>query len=277
MARAYICTARNDLSANKLQVLDLAPHTSLRLQTYDPAGQTCYIGLLPQNATVATEAAGADLVTSAVYLGLAAYLLDNVANINGNAITAANANAIAHALLVRVAAGSSLTEAAVNAVIGATVAASGVGLGSSRATVEDLLKILAGHVYKLPANCIVSVGVGTDFPVAASGFFATRPQVQRNPIHGRLSGQPVQTSLPAQQAPKDGSFRAVPDVIHTPELVASATTGALSKLAASTYAFFDPCFTYGRGTAQDVAGAAIGSNHEARAVVVYAADGTVLS
>lgn len=166
----YICLRRTDIPDGILQILDLVPNTSLRNSIYDPQGQTKYVDRA-QNDTVATSG-GATAVTSAEYKGVAAYLIDNVEDTpNGDALTAAQANTIALAIIAALDAGSAMTLVAVDALIAATVAGSGLATGNSTGSIADVLKILAGGEYVLPAGSTTQTG-GV-FNVTVSGAFTT--------------------------------------------------------------------------------------------------------
>jgi len=162
----YICMIRTDIPEGILQVLDLTPNTSQRNLIYEPPGQTKYIRRL-DNDTVAV----ASNVTQAEYTGLAAWLIDTIEDAgDGGSLSATEANTIATALIVELDAGNALTTSAVNAVIQATVAASGIGLGDSVGTLAGLLKVLAGGEYVLPAGSTANTGAG-QYTDAAQGAF----------------------------------------------------------------------------------------------------------
>lgn len=163
----YICQTRSDIPEGVLQVLDLRPNTSQRNYIYDPPGQTKYIRR-PQNDTVATSGAG-PIVTVAEYKGVAAWLIDTIEDTpNGDALTATQANTIAAALVAEMEAGNALTVSDVNAVIAATVTGSGIGQGNSVGTLDELLAILAGAEYTLPAGSTVDSD-GSTFVASAAG------------------------------------------------------------------------------------------------------------
>lgn len=268
MAKAYIVVARNDLSDNLLQVLDIKPNTS-QLTVYDPVwypqgGQTGYLTWDPQNDTVAlTIGAGGIRTTNAAYKGLAVYIVDNVENVQGGnlTLTAAQANAIALAIVTRAANGLALTLAAINTIINATIGGlaqsdlNGAVAGSfSTGTVEEVLRILAGEVYRVPA--------GAQVANAANAF----------PGHGV-----AHTRLGAYVAATDSDYRYVRQFAWTGMLNLSCLSGVLSKLKAATYSWINPAFTYGAtGTALTVAGANIPATGVAAAVTVYEDDGDVL-
>lgn len=302
MARAYICVARNDLDENFLQVLDLKPNTSQRNQTLDPPGQTGYQTWFPRdaavNSTVATAAGaggGASVDTTVVSYGLAAYLIDHVQNQDGGAtaaITAAMANAARTAIFARVAAGQALDAAGIGTALtanGVSNAAAGTTLtaGTSTGSVEEVLRILAGEVYRLPAASQVTAA-GGGFDATVRGGFVARPNVELPqsvrtanafPVRGRnpFVGQMIPTGAPVQAGLQDTRFRDVRVVVDTGALQLSGLSGALSKMAAATYRFLNPNFTYGAGgTALGLGGAVIPVTGAGRAVTVYSATGAVI-
>lgn len=153
----YIAMRRTDIPNGVLQVLDLVPNTSLRNQIYDPIGQTKYINRFSTD-TVAALSANA---TVAEYSGLAAYLLDHVTDgVTAVTITVGVANATAAAIEALLDAGSAVTVAAVdNALVANGVANAGAGTGLATApsdgAIADILQILAGGQYVLPAGSVV--------------------------------------------------------------------------------------------------------------------------
>lgn len=152
MARAYICLARNDLDQNLLQVLDLKPNSSQRNPSLDPAGQTGYLTYLPQHDTIA--------VASVDYYGLAAYLWDSIEdhdNGGGNKhLTVARCNTLAASILTYLGAGTTMTVTTLNGLIQAATGGVTSTLNTNRSigTVEDILRILSGEVFYLPAGAI---------------------------------------------------------------------------------------------------------------------------
>lgn len=303
MARAYIVLARNDLDDNLLQVVDLVPNTSLRNFPYTPPGQTGYLTHFVQNDTVSTsDIGGGERALDSTVYGLAAYLVDNVEDTTGGnlSITDGNAANIADAILDRVAAGSSLTLADVNALI---VAELGGGndlegtAGASTGSLEEVLRILAGEVYRVSEGDSIS-GAANAFAAAAVGAFVTPPNLiragegaggrefdtapyvppdaisQEEVDPARLLNAGVELEVPATA---DVNYRFIREIIDTPDLHRSVLLGNLSKLVDSNFSFQNPSFTYGAGgTALDVGGAVIPTDWSGRACVVYKADGTVI-
>lgn len=181
MAR-YICLIRTDIPEGTLQVLDLMPNASQRSLVYDAVGQTRYLSYRAQNDTVVTSGVG-PIITVGVLNGLSAYLIDRVENSGAAgdpALTAAEANAIAIALVARMDAGSTLQLADINTAINvpAGVSASDLDgtLGNSTGTVIEVLQILAGEVYSVPAGSTVEDG-GNLFAPAIAGAFGDPKRV----------------------------------------------------------------------------------------------------
>jgi len=268
MAYAYIVLNRNDIADNLLQVFDIKPNTS-QLGIYDSVwanqgGQTGYLTWLSQHDVVATTAgAGAIEVTNAAYKGLNAYLLDNVEDVqNGNlALTDTFAIAIGDAIRDRLSAGGTLTLAIINGLINTALggAASsdldGTAVASySTGTVEEVLRILAGEVYRVPA----AAQVGD----AANAF----------PGHGV-----AHVRLGAYVATTDSEYRYVRRFANTGSLNLSCLSGNMSKMKAATYSWLNPSYTYGAaGTAVTLDGTQIPATGVAAAVAVFINDGTLL-
>ena len=254
MATAYIVSTRRDMEDSLLQVLDLKPNSSQRNLVYDGDGQTSYLSFTAQNDTVVLTGAG-PILTVGLYRGLAAYQVDRVENTGGGnlALTAVQANGIAARILGIVVGGTALTLVAINAAINAEggVAGSDIDgtLGNSTGTVADVLWVVQGHVYRLPAGSQVADGV-PNFDATIRGTFAsTGDSDARNMKQFELTGA----------------------------LRISWANGVLSKLKAATFSNLNPALVYGAGgTALFVDGNAIPATGIGPAVVVYDVLGNVL-
>lgn len=164
----YICQIRSDIPDGILQVLDLLPNTSQRNLIYDPPGQTKYVNRL-QNDTVAV----ASFATTAAYSGLAAYIIDAVADGgDGGALSATEANNMAAAIIVRLEAGSVLTAAGINTALQTVVAATEINAVGSVGSVAGVLKICAGAEYIVPSGTEADTGAG-NFKGSLAGAFTT--------------------------------------------------------------------------------------------------------
>lgn len=307
MARAYITLARNDLDANFFQALDLWPNSSLRNAALDPVGQThglTHYFLDGINTAVATD--GAFLINGDNY-GLSGYMLGKFQNVNaGEALTAAEAIAISVKIEQRVAAGLPLTAADINAIFLIEVgSASGIGLGTSVGTVEEILRILAGERFFQQDDTVIEAGAVWQ---PNTGVFVNRALVEtaqsvrtgnpgdavRLPVRGRnpFSGKAIPTT-PALQDDTlptitDPNFTDALVITDTGRLQQSAINGALSKMAAPTFSWQNHGFAYtaaavtaARPRAFTIEGVAIpaptaANAFQGRAVTVYAANGAVI-
>ena len=164
----YICQTRDDIPNGMLQVLDLTPNTSLRNQVYDPVGQTKYINRC-QNETVVVAA----LATTAEFKGLAAYLIDSVADGGDDgALTAAQANDMATAIIARLDAGSVLTVAGINTALQTVQGATELTAGATASvgSMAEVLRILAGGEWVVPSGTACDTGAG-NFKASQDGAF----------------------------------------------------------------------------------------------------------
>lgn len=177
----YIIMRRTDIPNGVLQVDDLKPNDSQRNYTLDPPGQSGYVRDIPTSDTVVTTGAGPILMLRDA-CGLAAYLIDNVEDSSGTALTAAVANASAADMIAKAQSGTALTLAEVNLSLtanGVADATAGTGLtaGTSTGVLTELLSIMSGAKYQLPAGSEVE-DAGNLFNPTRLGFFATTPGVK---------------------------------------------------------------------------------------------------
>lgn len=164
----YICLARTDIPDGTVQILDLKPNTSNRNLIYEPPGQTRYVNRAVNETPVAIPATGA--VAEDVN-GLRAYLADRFdpVNLGGSVWSHDDLVLAADALLAEVDAGNELTEAAVTTALTAALgAAAGFGVGGTTAVLTELLSILSGRGYVLPAGAIKLAGAAWVAGVAGS-------------------------------------------------------------------------------------------------------------
>jgi hypothetical protein len=170
---AYICRIRTDLDAGAVQITDLAPNTSRRSFPYESHGQSGYLGPRVENDTIAALVGNA---TVAAYNGLAAYLLDVVADgVTANSITVTRANTAAAAIIADMDAGNAITAASITVDLvaagcgaGTTVVGAG-GAGESAGSLVEVLQILSGATYTLPAG--TTRNSGADRPAGTAGSF----------------------------------------------------------------------------------------------------------
>jgi len=174
----FIIMRRSDIPNGVLQVDDLKPNDSQRNYTLDPPGQSGYVRNIPANETVVTVGAGPILILRDV-CGLAGYLIDNVEDSAGTAITAAVANTASAAIIVRAQAALTVQTADVDAELVAAGAGAGTGLtaGNSTGLLVELLSLLSGAVYDLPAGSEVETAANL-FNATRMGSFVTTPGVK---------------------------------------------------------------------------------------------------
>ncbi len=307
MARSYIVLARNDLDANFFQALDLWPNSSQRNQTLDPPGQThglTHYVIDGVNSAIATD--GAFLVNGDCY-GLSGYIIGKFENQNaGEAFTAAESGAITAKVGQRVAAGLPLTIADFNAICLIEIGnASGIGIGASVGTVEEMLRILAGERFFQQDNTVVEAAATW---VPDTGVFVNRPLVEsvesvRTGLPGDANRLPVRgrnpfggKTIPTSPALQDGTLPTITDenfndalvITDTGRLQQSALNGALSGMANPAFVWRNRAFAYTAAAvtptvlrAGTIGGVPIpapgtATAFQGRAVTVYAADGTVI-
>jgi hypothetical protein len=225
--RVYIVPRRNDLAGMNLALGDLHPNAGQRNSIYDGAPQNVYVpagidvagttnvngvayisGSLNTTLTSAhndvdddTTGGGNDVTaTQETAFGLAAYLLDRVqgggvASATAAPISIANANTIAGLILADVLTGTDLTVARLTAHCVATVANTDfdgdAALSRSFGTVEDVMRILSGEVYRLPIRTILGEDSG------GTGAFYTL--ATRQGIVTNLAGQLVVAGIADQR------------------------------------------------------------------------------
>ena len=299
MARAYIVLARNDLDDSLLQVLDLQPNTSQLnpILSGQNSGQTGYqtFYLIDGVNLPITTAAGPPITTgvAADAYGLSAYLIDTIENqVGARAATAANAILASGDIEAAVAAGTALTSVEINVILAARIGAgSSLTAGNSTGTVEEILRILAGERYRVPAAAVLEDGV-PNFIGARRGAFVVRPNVEDpasiNGVYGDVRGRKFNSpvaylrageprALPVQTGLQDTNFNDVRQIVDAGDLHLSATNGVLADLKAATFAFENPAFTYGAaGTALTIGLGNILAGGAGRAVTVYDALGNVI-
>ena len=168
----FICLARTDIPNSTLQVTDLWPNKSQLNPVVDPPAVGPLYVNAPVTNTVVLTTVGAVKTFSKAIVGLSAYLVANVQSggAGGSALTPAHADTMAVAILAAMRAGSSLSLADINALLAAVVASTELTtLGGSLSTgaVSDVLRILSGVTYTVPAGTQVQAA-GPVFHAQAS-------------------------------------------------------------------------------------------------------------
>jgi hypothetical protein len=168
----YIVMRRSDIPEGTIQYEDLRPNTSQKNSIYEPGlGQTGYVRPVATSSTVVTSVVIGEVTTLNNNQGLGCYLLDTVEDSSGTAILAAEANATATALILRVTSGLKVELADVDAALITAGATAGTGLtaGASTGTLAEVLEQLMGAVYELPYGSLVQTG-GVFVPTRLGSF-----------------------------------------------------------------------------------------------------------
>jgi len=283
---AYLMLRRNDVPPGAIQLTDLRPNTSQRSLIYEPNGQSGYVNPLNVTDTTAVTAlaaadpdgtGGADHnVTAATEYGLAAYLRDRV-NVNPGALdrAATPAEALASALAIADAAisGAALDLAAINVILNANMAGADNDLagGDSFGSVEDVLRILSGEVYRVPANTVLELTAGPVWRSLAERTAAIGANTQNFYTQG---------SFIMYSATQGSNFLGVRRLYVTGALQISIGEGILSKLVDPNFVLNNPKFTYGAGgTAQllDSSATEIRTDYKGAVFSIYDNAGNLLS
>ena len=189
MNEAYIVRRGTSQPVGVTQITDLKPNTSRRSLTYDKVPQS---GYLPSrvDSTAVTGNVAANVTTKAL-TGLAASLtdvLDQGAGAGGNGINAAMADSIATAIIAEADAGNALGKTQIDGIIVGAGTPAGAGTtidsGGSTGSVADVLKILSGAVYNLPAGSTVNSGAVKG---SSAGSFSTTVGYRQLYVTGSLT------------------------------------------------------------------------------------------
>lgn len=175
MSQVFLIMRRTDIPDGVLQVVDLFPNTSSKNYIYEAGlGQTGYIHNIPAPIIAGGVAAGPPVSATADLTGVAAYLIGNI-DTTAVALSAvfsgAEADTAAAGLVTIAEAGTVLDTAAVDAILGAVVAGTTLSGGGSTGVLSELLSVLAGQGYLIPAGTDISDGAG-DFAARVGDFVA---------------------------------------------------------------------------------------------------------
>ena len=154
MPSPVICIRDTSIKNGQIMVKDLWPNRSQANPVVDPAPQGPRYLRVVENALPTVVAN----VVSKEVSGLAAYLLVTIDAAAGNRNpTPAEALDMADALIAQMRAGNALGLAQINAALAGVVGGTGiVGTGASTATVNNILQILGGAPFTVPAGVDVN-------------------------------------------------------------------------------------------------------------------------
>ena len=175
MSEVYLVMRRADIPDGVLQVVDLWPNTSSKNYIYPPGlGQTGYIHNVPVGPyATASVGAAPTFTVSADTSGVAAYLLGNVNTTAGAGapFTGVEAFTAMTGLLSAALAGTVLDAAAVDAVLAGVVGGTTLAAGGSTGVLSELLSVMAGHQWTIPAGTDLATG-GVKLATVQGAFVA---------------------------------------------------------------------------------------------------------
>ena len=151
MASPAICVTSTAISNGSIMVKDMWPNRSQANPVVDPAPQgPRYLRVVETPTLPVLDGT----VVAQTVSGLASYLLVTLdrGGVAAN-VTPAEAVAMAEAIIADMRAGAELTLVDINGLLAGVVAGTGlVGTGQSTATVNNVLQILAGATFTVPAG-----------------------------------------------------------------------------------------------------------------------------
>jgi len=311
--RAFVLAQRLDVAGMNIQVLDLKPNSSQKSSSYDGDGQTFYMNCTDMPGTthmidngyesgsrltvltafyeaVADDTTGGGddvLANQNACLGLGAYLRERVQP-GGGASAVAGRMAITNVenqvggIINLVAAGGDLTLAGINAVlssvpnggIAATDLDGAAPLSQSFGSVEDILRILAGEVYRSPMDCIICTQANVFLDLADREVL----------VAAQLPAVTGQTfvSQGAFLSNLENGYERIPTLAITGDMFASMGGGYLFKMEVGM-TFKNPNFAYTGAEVTEFkpraitnAGAAVPETGTSPVVRVYDDEGTNL-
>lgn len=163
----FICLRRTDIPNSTLQVTDLWPNKSQANAAIDPYPQGPRYVSQPATPVLVTLAStgGTQRYFAVAQSGLSAYFLANVqVGAAGPAMTPAQALTAANSLLTTMRSGGALSLAVINAALNAAAAGATLTGNTSTGAITDVLRILSGASYTVPAGTVIqTVAPATDF------------------------------------------------------------------------------------------------------------------
>ena len=155
----YIILKRDDIPAGTLQVLDLRPNESQRSLIYETPGNTKYVNAVDRTENLVNADVAANATTRRL-TGLGAWFLANVENFGGlgapvDVVSTVDGILALYEFGNLAAPAGALTLVAIN---GAINGVDDITAGQ----LPDVLDILAGRAYTLPAGLQLGTGGGLD-------------------------------------------------------------------------------------------------------------------
>lgn len=309
--RIYIVPLRNDLKGVGLSLTDLKPNAGQKNSIYDGEHQNVYLeesldiegttvvdGInyvsgplnttLTANAVADDTTGGGNDVTAmqATSFGLASYLKDRVhragiaAAANGE-FAFAECNTVAGLILTDVLAGTTINLARINVHLAATVAQTDLtgasGFSKSFGSVEEILRILSGEVYRLPVLTIIENVAGQFRSLAEREVLVAAQTAAMVTAQGQFyaSGDFL--------AAGESGYRARARLAKTGSANLSLVSGVLSHykgnltvVNSNSYAYSAGAVTAWKPRAQTITGGNVAATGIALGVAVYDQAGNAL-
>ncbi len=168
MPSPVICVRDASIPNNVFQIVDLFPNRSQRNPVVDPAPQGPRYLRQPVNTTPVVDG----LTIAKEVSGLTAYLLVNQDN-NNDVLSVAEATSIANLYITRMRSGLTLNVATMNALIQGNQAGElnlanvTIEGANSTATTAEILSILSGAKYTVPAGYVFDADAGLNNPTVS--------------------------------------------------------------------------------------------------------------
>jgi hypothetical protein len=168
MPSPVICLRDATIPNNSFQITDLFPNRSQRNPVVDPAAQGPRYLRQPENETPVVDG----LTISKAVSGLTAYILVNQDD-NDDILTVGNATLIANLYISRMRSGLALDTATMNTAIQGAGAGQlnlgnvTIGGGDASTTTAEILSILSGAKYTVPAGHVFDGNPGLTLPTVS--------------------------------------------------------------------------------------------------------------
>ena len=267
--RVFVLPRRTDFPGKNVQILDLAPNSSLKNNVLEGQGQTCYMlpgldgpaatetngdayvsgslntALLSNPVADDTTGGGNNVVATVLAsFGLAAYIRERVQPggvglATASPCTYAQANVMALAIQGLIPAGNfdlATINTALSGVVAQTDLTGTTGFSRSFGSILDILRILSGEVYRSP-RFVICGNVGNQFLTkAARDVLVAAQDVVAN-------GGTTFVSQGGFITRTENGFRDIPVFAYTEYMAISAQAGNIRKYT-EAMTFMNPAFAY---------------------------------
>jgi len=255
MRRIYPVLVRNDLPAGAIPLGSLIPNSSLVNPGMEGSGQSGYVNVnnfpqLTQEPNLGFT--GAKTVMGQDEDGLAGYLLDHICCVGDQMMFARQAYHIALTLYARILNRAEMTEADIVGVINNTANLFGppplpnltnLTTNGSIATVDDIMRILSGEVYRVGFGATLADMAGNNWSAEAHPAVSV---LTGNLASGFLTQAPP-TNVVFPQSPAFKNARPLYVSSSARSELGFPTVSLAGRIADTMFVYQNPQFTYGRG------------------------------